>query len=100
MYLEPWHVDVFGILELRKDHGKEEQRARDRFYALWIPDLLTQCVKDNGEWPLFDLTQARDAETSNVLMDVWACCRPSAFGIRSSLRGTAAMGMSYNAAIS
>ena len=40
IYLEPWHADVFDFLDLRKNHGKEEQRARDLFYALWIPDLV------------------------------------------------------------
>jgi ribonucleoside-diphosphate reductase subunit M1 len=40
IYLEPWHPDVFEFLDLRKNHGKEEVRARDLFYALWIPDLL------------------------------------------------------------
>jgi ribonucleoside-diphosphate reductase subunit M1 len=42
IYLEPWHADVFEFIDLRKNHGKEEVRARDLFYALWIPDLL--CV--------------------------------------------------------
>ena len=41
IYLEPWHADVFEFLDLRKNHGKEEQRARDLFYALWIPDLVS-----------------------------------------------------------
>lgn len=40
IYIEPWHADVFDFLDLRKNHGKEESRARDLFYALWIPDLL------------------------------------------------------------
>jgi ribonucleoside-diphosphate reductase subunit M1 len=40
IYLEPWHADVFEFIDLRKNHGKEEVRARDLFYALWIPDLL------------------------------------------------------------
>lgn len=40
IYIEPWHADVFEVLDLRKNHGKEEQRARDLFYALWIPDLV------------------------------------------------------------
>merc|ERR1719188_2696757 len=52
MYLEPWHADVFDFLDLRKNHGKEEQRARDLFYALWIPELFMRRVKDNGEWSL------------------------------------------------
>lgn len=53
IYLEPWHADVFQFLDLRKNHGKEEMRARDLFYALWINDLFMQRVKDNGEWTLF-----------------------------------------------
>ncbi|KAF2809595.1 uncharacterized protein BDZ99DRAFT_417613 [Mytilinidion resinicola] len=52
IYLEPWHADVFGFLDLRKNHGKEEIRARDLFYALWIPDLFMKRVQDNGEWTL------------------------------------------------
>ena len=52
MYLEPWHADVFDFLEMRKNHGKEEQRARDLFYALWIPDLFMKRVEENGEWTL------------------------------------------------
>ncbi|MFC1225238.1 ribonucleoside-diphosphate reductase subunit alpha [Pedobacter sp. BG31] len=53
IYLEPWHADVFEFLDLRKNHGKEEMRARDLFYALWINDLFMQRVKDNGTWTLF-----------------------------------------------
>lgn len=53
IYLEPWHADIFDFLELKKNHGKEEMRARDLFYALWIPDLFMQRVKDNGTWSLF-----------------------------------------------
>jgi ribonucleoside-diphosphate reductase alpha chain len=53
IYLEPWHADVFEFLELRKNHGKEEMRARDLFYALWICDLFMQRVEANGEWSLF-----------------------------------------------
>jgi ribonucleoside-diphosphate reductase alpha chain len=52
MYLEPWHSDVFDFLEMRKNHGKEEQRARDLFYALWIPDLFMKRVEENGDWTL------------------------------------------------
>ncbi|MFN8776854.1 MAG: ribonucleoside-diphosphate reductase subunit alpha [Flavobacteriales bacterium] len=52
IYLEPWHADVYDFLDLKKNHGKEEARARDLFYALWIPDLFMQRVKDNGEWTL------------------------------------------------
>jgi ribonucleoside-diphosphate reductase alpha chain len=53
IYLEPWHADVFEFLDLRKNHGKEELRARDLFYALWMPDLFMQRVEQNGDWTLF-----------------------------------------------
>jgi ribonucleoside-diphosphate reductase alpha chain len=53
IYLEPWHADIFGFLDLRKNHGKEEMRARDLFYALWICDLFMKRVEENGEWSLF-----------------------------------------------
>lgn len=52
MYIEPWHADVFDFLDLKKNHGKEEQRARDLFYALWIPDLFMKRVRENGDWTL------------------------------------------------
>ncbi len=52
IYMEPWHADIFDFLDLKKNHGKEEQRARDLFYALWIPDLFMKRVKENGEWTL------------------------------------------------
>jgi len=53
IYLEPWHSDIFDFLELKKNHGKEELRARDLFYALWIPDLFMKRVEQNAEWSLF-----------------------------------------------
>lgn len=53
IYLEPWHADVFDFLDLKKNHGKEEQRARDLFYAMWISDLFMQRVQDDAEWTLF-----------------------------------------------
>ncbi|KAJ1564414.1 Ribonucleoside-diphosphate reductase large subunit, partial [Nowakowskiella sp. JEL0078] len=53
IYLEPWHADVFDFLDLRKNTGKEEQRARDLFVALWIPDLFMKRVEANEEWSLF-----------------------------------------------
>ena len=52
MYIEPWHADVFDFLDLKKNHGKEENRTRDLFLALWIPDLFMKRVKDNGDWTL------------------------------------------------
>jgi ribonucleoside-diphosphate reductase alpha subunit len=51
-YLEPWHADIFAFLDLRKNHGNEADRARDLFYALWIPDLFMERVKSNGKWTL------------------------------------------------
>ncbi len=53
VYLEPWHADVFEFLDLKKNHGKEELRARDLFYALWISDLFMKRVEANEEWSLF-----------------------------------------------
>jgi ribonucleoside-diphosphate reductase alpha chain len=53
IYLEPWHADIEGFLDLRKNHGKEEMRARDLFYALWICDLFMNRVEQNGDWSLF-----------------------------------------------
>jgi ribonucleotide reductase alpha subunit len=53
IYLEPWHADVEDFLEMKKNHGDEELRARDLFYALWIPDLFMERIKENGKWSLF-----------------------------------------------
>jgi len=53
VYLEPWHADIFDFLELKKNHGKEEQRARDLFYGLWVPDLFMQRVEADEDWSLF-----------------------------------------------
>jgi ribonucleoside-diphosphate reductase alpha subunit len=53
IYLEPWHADVFEFLDLKKNTGKDENRARDLFYALWIPDLFMQRVESDGVWSLF-----------------------------------------------
>jgi ribonucleoside-diphosphate reductase alpha subunit len=52
IYLEPWHADIEDFLELRKNHGDEELKARDLFYALWIPDLFMERVKENGKWTI------------------------------------------------
>ena len=71
MYLEPWHADVYDFIELRKNHGKEEQRARDLFLGLWIPDLFMKRVKANLDWTLFCPNEAFDAETGKGLMDLW-----------------------------
>src|ERR1700709_2638232 len=53
IYLEPWHADVFAFLDLRKNHGKEEMRARDLFFALWMSDLFMKRVEEGGNWSLF-----------------------------------------------
>lgn len=52
IYLEPWHADIFAFLDLKKNHGKEENRARDLFYAMWIPDLFMKRVEQDGNWSL------------------------------------------------
>ncbi|KAG9302454.1 hypothetical protein G9A89_006418 [Geosiphon pyriformis] len=65
IYLEPWHADIFDFLDLKKNTGKEEVRARDLFYALWIPDLFMKRVESNGDWTLFDPNEAPG------LQDVW-----------------------------
>lgn len=54
IYLEPWHADIFDFLDIRKNHGKEELRARDLFPALWIPDLFMKRVEEDSTWSLFD----------------------------------------------
>ena len=59
IYLEPWHPDIFEFLELKKNHGNEMQRARDLFYALWIPDLFMKRVESNGKWSLFCPNEAK-----------------------------------------
>ncbi len=53
IYLEPWHADIFSFLDLKKNHGKEELRARDLFYAMWMSDLFMKRVEANGDWTLF-----------------------------------------------
>lgn len=52
IYLEPWHADIFAFLDLKKNHGVEEERARDLFYGLWIPDLFMQRVAEDADWSL------------------------------------------------
>jgi ribonucleoside-diphosphate reductase alpha chain len=65
IYLEPWHADIFDFLDLKKNHGKEEARARDLFYGLWIPDLFMKRVEANAHWSLFCPNEAPG------LCDVW-----------------------------
>ncbi|WP_203295366.1 ribonucleoside-diphosphate reductase subunit alpha [Luteirhabdus pelagi] len=52
IYVEPWHADIFDFLDLKKNHGKEEMRARDLFYAMWLPDLFMKRVQEDGQWTL------------------------------------------------
>lgn len=65
VYLEPWHSDIEEFLEMKKNHGKEELRARDLFYALWVPDLFMQRVQEDGTWSLMC------PQASPGLSDVW-----------------------------
>lgn len=65
IYMEPWHADIMDFLDLRKNHGSEESRARDLFYALWIPDLFMKRVEENGDWTLMCPDECRG------LYDVW-----------------------------
>jgi ribonucleoside-diphosphate reductase alpha chain len=64
IYLEPWHADVFEFLELRKNHGKEEMRARDLFLALWVCDLFMKRVEADGQWSLFCPNEAKNLHTT------------------------------------
>ena len=59
VYIEPWHSDIFDFIDIRKNHGKEEMRARDLFPALWIPDLFMQRVEADQMWSLFDPNEAQ-----------------------------------------
>lgn len=65
IYLEPWHADVVDFLDLKKNHGNEMERARDLFYAMWVPDLFMKRVEANGSWSLFCPNEAPG------LADVW-----------------------------
>lgn len=65
LYIEPWHADIFDFLDIRKNHGKEEQRARDIFMGLWMNDLFMKRVENDGDWTLFDPGNAPG------LSDVW-----------------------------
>jgi len=64
IYLEPWHADIFDFLDLKKNHGKEEMKARDLFYALWIPDIFMKRVEQNGDWSLFCPNEAKGLSDS------------------------------------
>ena len=64
VYLEPWHVDVVNFLELKRNHGAEEERARDLFYGLWIPDLFMKRVETDANWSLFCPNEAPGLQES------------------------------------
>ena len=64
IYIEPWHVDIESVLELKKNTGKEEHRARDLFYGLWIPDMFMKRVEEEGVWSLFCPSKCRDLVTT------------------------------------
>ncbi|MBI4436037.1 MAG: ribonucleoside-diphosphate reductase subunit alpha [Candidatus Omnitrophica bacterium] len=71
IYLEPWHADIFEFLDLKKNHGKDEMRARDLFFALWVPDLFMKRVEENGPWSLFCPNEAKGlSETYGEEFDV------------------------------
>ncbi|OWP64625.1 ribonucleoside-diphosphate reductase subunit alpha [Hymenobacter amundsenii] len=65
IYLEPWHADIFDFLDLKKNHGKEEMRARDLFFALWTPDLFMKRVEANGDWTLMCPHECPGLDTSH-----------------------------------
>jgi ribonucleotide reductase alpha subunit len=77
IYMEPWHADIFEFLDLRKNHGKEEMRARDLFLAMWIPDLFMQRVEQDGDWTLFcpneapGLTDVYDTEDNKAFTQLY-----------------------------
>ena len=77
VYLEPWHSDIKDFINLKKNHGKEEARARDLFLALWVPDLFMERVEVNGSWTLFDpaevpgLIDAVDSETNKAFTTLY-----------------------------
>ena len=60
VYMEPWHADIREFLDLKKNHGKEEMRARDLFYAMWIPDLFMKRIEQDAQWSLFCPNEAND----------------------------------------
>jgi ribonucleoside-diphosphate reductase alpha chain len=77
VYLEPWHADIQDFIDLKKNHGKEEMRARDLFLALWTPDLFMKRVEEDGQWTLFDpakvpgLIDAYDSEDKKDFTELY-----------------------------
>lgn len=77
VYLEPWHADIRDFINLRKNHGKEEMRARDLFLALWTPDLFMQRVQEDGDWTLMcphdcpGLSDVYDSEDNKAFTELY-----------------------------
>ena len=98
MYLEPWHADVFEFLDLKKNHGDENARARDLFYALWTPDLFMARVKANGDWTLFNpdaapgLADVHGAATGRAASAPRLPVRQASRGTRSSTLSRGGLG--------
>jgi ribonucleoside-diphosphate reductase alpha chain len=92
VYLEPWHSDIQDFINLKKNHGKEELRARDLFLALWIPDLFMERVEANTTWTLFDpaevpgLIDAVDSETDKAFTRLYEKYESEGKGITISAR--------------
>ena len=92
VYLEPWHADIQDFINLKKNHGKEEMRARDLFLALWIPDLFMERVEANADWTLFDpaevpgLVDAVDSETDKLFTRLYEAYELQGKGIKVSAR--------------
>ena len=86
IYMEPWHADIFEFLDLRKNHGKEEMRARDLFLAMWIPDLFMQRVEQDEDWTLFcpneapGLTDVYDAEDNKAFTQLYTSYEEKGLG--------------------
>jgi ribonucleoside-diphosphate reductase alpha chain len=92
VYLEPWHADIQDFISLKKNHGKEEMRARDLFLALWIPDLFMERVETNADWTLFDpvevpgLIDAVDTETDKLFTKLYEAYESQGKGTKVSAR--------------
>jgi ribonucleoside-diphosphate reductase alpha chain len=92
VYLEPWHLDIQDFISLKKNHGKEEMRARDLFLALWVPDLFMERVEANGDWTLFDpsvvpgLIDAVDSETDKAFTRLYEKYESEGKGTKISAR--------------
>ena len=92
VYLEPWHLDIQDFISLKKNHGKEEMRARDLFLALWIPDLFMERVETSSSWTLFDpsevpgLIDAVDSETDKAFTRLYEKYESEGKGVKINAR--------------